>query len=432
MGQDCPVRVRAVLTTMAALQVLWLASIWQTGTAASPWKLPPLLGYSLLCPLIVASLPAAFLTKTALAERLASPAFLSLALLVIALMGGMYAYLQSGWPDETLVFAAAQQVVEPGISSFFANYAQIPWLGTQHPPLAVLIYGSALWLFGPSLFIIRLVALVFSVGILFLTYRIGCELYDRTTGIWAAGALLVTPFFFRIGTTALNDVPLTFCFILTVFLTLRLVATPNYKLALGMGLSIGAGLLCKYTMLLVYPVVLIAALLSGQWRQLLSYLLVTLVLSLYIFDMWLVFALQLGVFNVQLRVLSTYATYVVATNAGKRWLLAILGMRLPSGIGMYLLPPLFLGVWQMFRQRSRADLFVLLWILAVFLPLMLTLPGPRYFFPAFPALAIAIARGMVHVGEERGSLVLFALLSWGGALYLFVDWQRAAGGLFVH
>jgi len=93
---------------------------------------------------------------------------------------------------------------------------------------------------------------------------------------------------------------------------------------------------------------------------------------------------------------------------------------------------LFLGIWQMFRQRSRSDLFVLLWILAVFLPLILTLPGPRYFFPAFPALAIAMVRGMLHVGEGKASLVLFVLLSWGGALYLFVDWKRAAGGLFVH
>ena len=420
-----------MLTAMAVLQVLWLVSIWQTGTAASPWKLPPLLGYSLLCPFVVAFIPTAFPTKMAAAERIESRMFLSVAVLLIALMGAMYAYLQHGWPDETLVFAAAQQVTEQGVSAFFADYVQIPWLGTQHPPLAVLIYGGALWLFGPSLFIIRLVALAFSVGMLFLTYRIGCELYDRTTGIWAAGALLVTPFFFRIGTTALNDVPLTFCFILAVFLTLRLVATPNYKLALGMGLSIGAGLLCKYTMLLVYPVALIAVLLHGQWRRLLPYLLVTLMVSLSIFGLWLVFAAQLGVFDVQQRVLSKYATYVVATNKGKRWLLGVLGMRLPSGIGIYLLPPLFLGVWQLFRQRSHSDLFVLLWVLAVFLPLMLTMPGPRYFFPAFPALAIAMARGIVHVREEKASLVLFVLLSWGGILYLFVDWQRAAGGLFV-
>lgn len=431
MEQAHSVRVRTVLTIMAALQVLWLGGIWQTGTAPSPWKLPLLLGYSLLCPLIVAFIPTAFLTKTASTERIESRTFLSLALLLISLTGAMYASLQHGWPDETLVFAAAQQVAEQGIPCFFANYAQIPWLGTQHPPLAVLIYGGTLWLFGPSLFIIRLIALAFSVGMLFLTYWIGCELYDRPTGIWAAGALLVTPFFFRIGTSALNDVPLTFCFLLAVFLTLRLVVTPNYKLALGMGLSIGAGLLCKYTMLLVYPVALIVVLLYGQWRRLLPYLLVTVIVSLSIFGMWLMFAARLGVFDVQLRVLSKSATYVVATNKGKRWLLGVLGMRLPSGIGMYLLPPLCLGIWQLFRQRSRSDLFVLLWILAVFLPLMLTVPGPRYFFPAFPALAIAMARGMLHGGEEKASLVLFVLLSWGGALYLFVDWQRAAGGLFV-
>ncbi len=96
------------------------------------------------------------------------------------------------------------------------------------------------------------------------------------------------------------------------------------------------------------------------------------------------------------------------------------------------IPLLLLGGWQLLQRRNRADYFVLGWIVAVFVPLMLTLPGPRYFFPAFPALAIVMARGILHVGEEKASLALFALLSWGGALYLFVDWDQAAGRLFLH
>jgi hypothetical protein len=77
-------------------------------------------------------------------------------------------------------------------------------------------------------------------------------------------------------------------------------------------------------------------------------------------------------------------------------------------------------------------LYVLLWIAAVFLPLMLTLPGPRYFLPAFPALAIAMTRGLENSGEKAERLVMLTLLYGGGALYLFVDWERAAGDLFVH
>ncbi len=77
-------------------------------------------------------------------------------------------------------------------------------------------------------------------------------------------------------------------------------------------------------------------------------------------------------------------------------------------------------------------MFVLLWIAAVFLPLMLTLPGPRYFLPAFPALTLAMVCGLEHAGEAAERIVMLALLYGGGALYLFVDWYRAAGGLFLH
>jgi 4-amino-4-deoxy-L-arabinose transferase-like glycosyltransferase len=422
-----------MLVCMAVLQVVWLAAIEMTEVAAHPEKLPLLIVYSGVSFLVCWRMAA----TVGLSKRLACALqderpVLTISGIGMVLILGLYTYLQNGWPDEQMVFSAAQKVVEQGIGPFFTNYGQIPWLGNQHPPLAVLIYGGALWLFGLHLFVIRLVAFVFSLGMLFLTYRIGCVLYDRMTGVWAAGVLFVTPFFFRIGTTALNDVPLTFCFVLAIFLTLRLVVTPSYRIALGMGLSIGAGLLCKYTMLLVYPVILIAVILSGQWLRLLPYLVVTMTVSLSIFSAWVMFAEQLGVLKGQRRTLGKHAMYVLFSGRGNRWLLNVLAMRLPSGIGMYLLPPLFLGVWHLFWQRSRSDLFVLLWILAVSLPLLLTLPGPRYFYPMFPALAIAIARGVLHIEGEKASLALFAFLSWAGVLYLFVDWYRAAGRLFLH
>jgi 4-amino-4-deoxy-L-arabinose transferase-like glycosyltransferase len=421
-----------LLVCMAVLQVVWLAAIGVTGVAARPEKLPLLVVYSGVSFLVCRRTAAAGLDeRIARALRYERPV-LMIGGMAIALVLGLYIRLQSGWPDERMVFSAAREVVEQGVGPFFTNYGQIPWLGNQHPPLAVLVYGGALWLFGPHLIVARLVAFAFNLGTLFLTYRIGCELYDRATGAWAAGALFVTPFFFRIGTTALNDVPLTFCFVLAISLTLRLVVTPSYRLALGAGLAIGAGLLCKYTMLLVYPVVLTAVILGGRWRRLLPHLAVTVTVSLSIFGAWLTFAGRLGVLKGQGRALGKYATYVLISSKGKRWLLNVLAMRLPSGIGMYLLPPLGLGVWRLSRRRGRSDLFVLSWILAVSLPLLLTLPGPRYFYPAFPALAIAAARGILHTEGEKTSLALFAFLSWAGALYLFVDWDRAAGSLFPH
>jgi hypothetical protein len=46
--------------------------------------------------------------------------------------------------------------------------------------------------------------------------------------------------------------------------------------------------------------------------------------------------------------------------------------------------------------------------------------------PAFPGLAIVMARGIERFFKAPQKAVLLALLLCGGALYLFADWYRAA------
>jgi 4-amino-4-deoxy-L-arabinose transferase-like glycosyltransferase len=427
-------RVLGLLSVITILQVFWIGTIWFTGAAPNPGKLPLLLGYSLACVIVVNRLPEGILlTLRQTAERAMQNElrFLLTAGIVVGGIGGVYAHAQRGWPDEPYIFAAARIVAEQGLSSFFTNYAQIPWLGVQHPPLVILLYGLLLRVFGPELLALRLVSFILSLGVLWLTYRLGSELYDRNCGLLAATWLLFTPFLFRVGTTAFTDMPVTFCFVLAIFLTLRLLQRPTYRLAVGIGLCIGAGLLCKYTMVFIYPVVLFACLASGQFRLLIPYVTVIVIVSMSILGVWLGYAAHLGVFTTQRRIITTKAQYGLMTTNGRKWLLQVLFLRLPSGIGVYNLPLLFLGGWQVLQRRARSDVFLLAWIVAVCLPLILTLPGPRYFLPAFPALAIAMARGFLYVGEGAERVVLLILLYWIGALYLFVDWFRAAGGLFI-
>lgn len=428
-------RRSSFLVLITVLQVFWIGAIWFTDAAPNMGKLPLLLGYSLACAVLISCLSAQRLSELRQTmERLAQNErqLYLLVGIVVGGIGSLYAYAQRGWPDEENIFAAARIVTEHDLTSFFANYAQIPWLGTQHPPLVILLYGFFLTVFGPHLLVLRLVSLVLSLGTLWLTYRLGNELYDRGCGLLAAAWLLFTPFFFRIGATALNDMPVTFCFVLVVFLTDRLLQRPTYRLAVGTGLCTGVGLLCKYTMVLVYPVILMACVVRRQLRWLIPYLAVVFLVSVSILGTWLAYAAHLGVFAAQQNVLMAEARSVIATIRGKKWLLQVLFLRLPSGIGVYNLPLLLLGGWQLLQRRARADVFILAWIVAVFLPLILTLPGPRYFLPAFPALAMVMARGLICIGKEAEQVGLLILCYWIGALYLFVDWFRAAGDLFAH
>ncbi len=89
-------------------------------------------------------------------------------------------------------------VAEQGLAPFFANYAQIQWLGSQHPPLAPLFFGLAISLLGTNLFVIRLVALLLAIATVLLTYFSAAELYDRETGLLAALFLLSFPYFLRL------------------------------------------------------------------------------------------------------------------------------------------------------------------------------------------------------------------------------------------
>ena len=429
------VTTRTVLILMAALQVLWLVLIWWSGAAPHPEKLLPVLLYSVTAALVIDSLPRAALDSLKGMRRILTQSesrlwgFIAILFLGV---GGFYAYCFSGWPDEPYVFAAARIVAEQGIGPFFHNYAQIPWLGSQHPPLVVLLYGFVLHLYGIELIIIRLVSVTFALVTLGLTYRIGSELSTRTIGMVAAVWLLCMPFFFRLAPAALTDMPVTCCFVLAVFLTLRLLKYPSVWLATLVGVTIGVGLLCKYTMVFVYPVILLAWTRSDRVRSLLPAFVVIFLVSSVIFSLWLGYAIHEGIFASQQSVLSSTALNVTATASGKWLLLGVLAFRLPSGIGIANLPILAIGVWQMLRRRQWSDYFLGGWILVVTVPLLLTLPGPRYFFPVFPALAVVMAYGLRQVEGDAERVLLLALLFAGASLYLFVDWPHAAGGLFTH
>lgn len=424
---------RNLLISMAVLQVFWLMSIWFTGAATHWEKLPVLLVYSLVCIFIVSRLSADFIVKVQWFKEylIKNERRLMLVLgMVVFVVGVPSVYLQRGWPDEMHVFAAARIVAEQGVEGFFANYLQIPWLGMQHPPLVLLLYGGALQVFGTHLFVIRIISLLCGLATLILTYQLGRTLYERNTGLLAAVLFLTIPFFFRIGAAALLDMPATFVFVLSLFLTLRLLQAPTVWLAVATGFCVGAGLLCRYTVVLIYPIILGTLLVSDAWRHRVPHLAVVILISAIVVTPWMIYSADNGILTVQESTIASYASYAATT--GKQWLLKVLLLRLPSGLGVFNLPMLLLGGEHLLRRRSRSDLFVMLWIATIFFPLMGTLPAPRYFFPAFPALAIVMACGVLSISEAAERLVILALLYAGGTWYLFVDWFQAAGGLFRH
>jgi 4-amino-4-deoxy-L-arabinose transferase-like glycosyltransferase len=418
------------------LQILWLAGILLTGAASNPRKLVHLAIYTVVVGMLVSLLPAGLVFKLRrFKEYLVQneKALIITLCLTLLLVGVVYAHFQRLWPyDEESNYEAARMVAEQGPGELFANYSQIPWLGRWHPPLTPLMYGFAMRLFGVSLIVPRLVALALVFGTTLVTYYLGRELYDGETGVLAAFLFLSFPLVLRQGTVAMTDVPVMFFFSLGLLAILRMVHTPTTRLAVAAGLIIGAGLITKYTMLFIYPVILSFFVTQPSFRRLKFRWGIVGVVSAGILGAWLAYAYRIGALAAFESSLITEFEpgYFVTEPGGNKWLLNSLLTKLSSALGAYSLPLLLLGGLIIVWQRKRSDLLVLLWVGVVSVLLILSIPDHRYFMLIFPALAIMMAHGLGHIPEAAEQAILLALLYCGGALYLFVDWFRAAQ-LFV-
>lgn len=423
-----------VLILMTLLELGWLGVIWLTGATAATYKLLPLLIVTIVLGAAVILLPDRFLTWLSFDEDRIARSETRLLLLLGLLIGTvliLFASQQRIWAfDEEGNLRAAAVVADEGIQTLFENYGRRPWLGKQHPPLVPIIYGLAMKLLGTSQLAGRAVTVIFALGTGWLTYLIGRRLYDRQTALLGALLLFSFPLLFRLGTAAMVETPLAFFFTLTVLLTLRLAERPSAGRLLLVGLAIGAGLLSKYTMVFVLPLVfgIIAA--CGSFKLAVRYFGSMALIGAVLLAGWLLFANQLDVLERQFTTIWEYAGLVLTNDYGRRVLFETVTNRLPSGLGVYNVPFLALGGLFVINRWRAVDWVLLLWILSVWLPLLLTLPDHRYFLPSFPALALLAALGLQQVPRATVRGLLLALLFAASTLYLYVDWVRAAE-LFV-
>ncbi len=416
---------RRLLLAMTGLQLLWLAGVWLTGATVRLDKLAALALCTVATGTAVLRLSGATWLQSN--EMKGGRWFWWGGTAVILTIGLWYAAQQRVWSfDEEGMFAAAQVVVAGGAGELFNDYVGRSWLGKQHPPLGPLLFGGALAFGGDSLFVARLLTLAFALGLGGLTFVLGRELFDETTGRVAALLLFTFPLIFRLGTAAMVEVPLTFLATLAVWLVIRRAKRPQRWHWPAVALIFAAGMMLKYTMLFVLPVLLALVAFTSSWRRLVRFALALAGAGLVGFAAgWALWARSL-VLQAQWQTIAAYAGLVMTDVYGRQLLLETMSNRLPSALGVYHLPLLAAGVWLAWRRQMRADRFLLAWVAVIWLPLMLTLPDHRYFMMTFPALSVLAANGLQKIPNAVRPALLLAWLNLAGALYLFVDWSRAA------
>lgn len=444
-----------LLIGMVGLQLSWLAAIVWTGASSQVDLILWLAAYSICSGIVVFLLPASLFTKltawkTWLLER--PTRFLLLLSLVVILGGVFYAANQRIWGDEERSFRVAKLISAKGVEG---AYQESGWLSKKHPPLVPTLYSLTLDAAGTHFFYLRLVSVLFLTGSVLVTYGLGRVLYGQHAGYRSAVLFLFFPLVIRMGTSAMMDIQLTFFFSLALLASLYLVRRPSVGRAILTGFLLGLGLLTKYTMVLSFGVLVLSIFFLPQFRSQKLYFLLASAVALLAFSGWLMYANQIGILSGQIEKIKQFSGiyYLLnspqeeqqpaesalaaaepeaeAANSARAIQNGILKLgletlftRLPSSLGVHLLPLILAGVIFLLKAREPSDLFLLFWIGVIFTVLFLTLPDHRYFLPAFPAIAILISRLLARFPENAQRAILLSFLFLGANLYLFVDWVR--------
>lgn len=148
---------------------------------------------------------------------------------------------------------------------------------SKGPMISYLIAASTS-VFGDTVFGVRFLAVILSLLSSILLYRLGKDMYDERTGAASAMLLQVIPLFSTFGVIFTIDSPFVFFWMLSLYLFWKAINPPVSPLAKGgikggswllLGISVGLGLLTKYTMAFFYLSAFIFFLSSSAQRRLL-------------------------------------------------------------------------------------------------------------------------------------------------------------------
>ena len=122
-------------------------------------------------------------------------------------------------------------------------------------------------LLGKSVFAVRCLSGLLGLGMSLIFLKLGTELFNRTTAIWALVVLNLTPIFNAGGIILTIDPLMMFFWVLAMLGTWKAARTGKMAWWIVTGFALGLGFLCKYTILVLYPSILAFLALSPSYRQ---------------------------------------------------------------------------------------------------------------------------------------------------------------------
>lgn len=151
--------------------------------------------------------------------------------------------------------------------AYYWNYAIHPSLSYfDHPPVVAWLIRAGCWLLGKSEIGVRIggfILTLFSTGLLYLLGRLW---FNRQAGLWAAFLFQVVPLFLVYGMLITPDVPLTFFWLLALYLVSRAAREERPGLWYLAGVALGMSFLSKYSAAFLVPSTLLFLLFDRRYR----------------------------------------------------------------------------------------------------------------------------------------------------------------------
>ena len=146
--------------------------------------------------------------------------------------------------------------LSPDEAHYWEWSRRIDWSYYSKGPVIAYLISLGTFLFGDTVFGVRAFAIVLSAASSFLLYLTGRDLYDKQTGLVSGLLLQIVPLYSAYGILMTIDSPFIFFWVLSVYLLQKLLHRNAYEVRTGafdyywvlLGISVGLGLLTKYTM----------------------------------------------------------------------------------------------------------------------------------------------------------------------------------------
>lgn len=256
-------------------------------------------------------------------------------------------------------------------------------------------------IFGTTAFAGRFLSVCLGTLTIPMTYVLAKELFKNERKALVAALLLSISFIHRFWTIrALADGPLTFFFVISIYLFVKAINSEDWRLYIAAGISTTITILVKYPGILIYAIIFFYLLINIYLKQIPKKVLLYFLITIGIFLLTII-SLLLSQFVLAIQPINQITSFLEDL------------FSFSSNPFYYIFNTIFLNVvWAVIlfgifliiivyalKNHSRGDILLISWIGVVFI--FFSLYGEselyRYLLPAFPALYLLISHVFLDI-----------------------------------